>query len=713
MSDKKQSNKPSNKKGNKKPPETRRPWSFLFWFLLISGLMLVYTMDSESMGKEEQHTVKDLRRDLNRGIVDQVVYNSGDEQFVWTVAGEGTERGTAKKRTAYYSSKDGIAPDLRDLIDKNTKKGLIEEPPSMWLYFLGQLLPWVILGLLFYFLFFRQMRGGGSGGLFNFGKSKAQMVSPENIEKTFADVAGVEEAKEELAEIVDFLKDPSRFTSLGGRLPHGVLLNGPPGTGKTLLAKAIAGEAGVPFFTISGSDFVEMFVGVGASRVRDLFNQAKENSPSIIFLDEIDAVGRKRGSGLGGGHDEREQTLNAILVEMDGFGSDQGVIVIASTNRVDVLDPALLRPGRFDRHVAVSLPDLEGRKQILKVHAKKIKLSTDVDLEVIGQGTPGFSGADLENLLNEAALIAVREKKKAVDMTDLEAARDKVAFGKERKSSVFHEDDLRITAFHESGHALVSLNLPKATPLHKVTIIPRGNFLGAAFYFPDRDETHRTREFFETAMTVAYGGRVAEELIFGDITAGAANDIQQATNIARSMVMKWGMSEKVGPVNFQNEEERMFLGGEISKSRTHSEATANLIDDEVRGLIDRAFKKAKSIIEENQEALTRIAEHLLTYETLSADEVRTLANGGDLDRKPPSVQAIRMIRRGQKKPDEPISEEKADDNDNNELTEKKKHGDAVVEQESGRIIPGMAIPDDSDEQKKDKGDSDKETPPDA
>lgn len=626
----------SPQKGKKNRPsgqEPRKPtWGILFWVSLAILLFSVLNAQEGQLNEAEvRPTLKDLRKDLERLHVERVIMTNGD--VTWKMAPDGLPADVPPSKTAVLLT--DLPDDLVKLIDEKVERGLEHRPPSFWSNMLMAWGPWLIFMLLFYFIFLRQLRGGGGGGLFNFGKSKARLVSPDLINKTFKDVAGVDEAKEELSEIVEFLKDPGKFTKLGGRLPRGVLLNGPPGTGKTLLAKAIAGEAGVPFYSISGSDFVEMFVGVGASRVRDLFQQAKENSPSIIFLDEIDAVGRKRGSGLGGGHDEREQTLNAILVEMDGFGSDDGVIVVASTNRIDVLDPALLRPGRFDRHVSVGLPDIEGRKAILGVHARKIKMHDDVNIEVVAQGTPGFSGAELENLLNEAALIAVAKGKNAVEMDDIEAARDKVAFGKEKKSQVIHADDLRNTAYHECGHALVSLKMPKATPLHKLTIIPRGNALGAAFYFPERDEMSLTKRQLLTKISIAYGGRIAEEIFFGDVTTGASNDIQQATNIARRMVAEWGMSDRMGLLNYEAGEDRMFLGGEISKSNAYSDETAKMLDEEVTKIMKACYEEARQVIEENKDVMERIAEKLLVYETLSGAEVRTIMEGGEMDRKPP------------------------------------------------------------------------------
>ncbi len=468
-----------------------------------------------------------------------------------------------------------------------------------------------------------------------FGKSKARMLTEKSGRITFEDVAGIDEAKQELEEIVDFLKDPQKFQRLGGKIPKGCLLVGPPGTGKTLLARAIAGEANVPFFTISGSDFVEMFVGVGASRVRDMFEQGKKNAPCIIFIDEIDAVGRHRGAGLGGGNDEREQTLNQLLVEMDGFESNEGVILIAATNRPDVLDPALLRPGRFDRQVVVPNPDILGREKILKVHMKKVPLAPDVNARTIARGTPGFSGADLANLVNEAALLAARATKRVVTMADFEAAKDKVLMGAERRSMVMSEDEKELTAYHEAGHALVTIHMPKTDPLHKVTIIPRGRALGVTMSLPERDKLSQSEMQLKSLLAVMYGGRVAEELIFGkdNITTGAGNDIQQATNYARRMVTEFGFSEKLGPLRYADNEEEVFLGHSVARQKNMSDATAALIDDEVRTLIDHAENEARRIIGEHRDELETIAQGLLEFESLSGDEVDQLLRGEEIVRK--------------------------------------------------------------------------------
>jgi len=499
----------------------------------------------------------------------------------------------------------------------------------------GVLISWFpMLLLIGVWIFFMRQMQGGSGKAMGFGKSKARMLTEKHGRVTFDDVAGIDEAKQELEEVVDFLKDPQKFQRLGGKIPKGCLLVGPPGTGKTLLARAIAGEANVPFFTISGSDFVEMFVGVGASRVRDMFEQGKKNAPCIIFIDEIDAVGRHRGAGLGGGNDEREQTLNQLLVEMDGFEANEGVILIAATNRPDVLDPALLRPGRFDRQVVVPNPDILGREKILKVHMNKVPLAPDVDAKVIARGTPGFSGADLANLVNEAALLAARWGKRMVTMAEFESAKDKVLMGTERRSMVMTEEEKKLTAFHEAGHALVALNVPKHDPLHKVTIIPRGRALGVTMSLPERDRYGMSRIEMESRIAMAFGGRAAEDIVFGseNITTGAGNDIQQATNMARKMVTEFGFSDKLGPLRYSDNQEEVFLGHSVAQQKNVSDDTARIIDEEVRAIVEKAEKKAYEILNEKRDALDRIADALLEYETLSGDEVKALVNGEDIHR---------------------------------------------------------------------------------
>ena len=524
-------------------------------------------------------------------------------------------------------------PDVTKVLDnKGVSYNYKEVKNADWLSLAINSLPFILLIAIWIF-FMRQMQAGGNKAL-SFGKSRARLLTAQQKKATFKDVAGIDEAKEELYEIIDFLKDPQKFQKLGGRIPKGVLLVGPPGTGKTLLARAIAGEANVPFFSISGSDFVEMFVGVGASRVRDLFEQGKKNAPCIIFIDEIDAVGRHRGAGLGGGHDEREQTLNALLVEMDGFESNEGVILIAATNRPDVLDPALLRPGRFDRRVVVPRPDVRGREEILRVHTRKVPISDDVDLSVIARGTPGFSGADVANLVNEAALWAARQNRKLVMMADFEMAKDKVLMGVERKSMLLSDEEKKNTAYHEGGHALVAAMTPGADPLHKVTIIPRGMALGLTMQLPIDDKHTYTRDFLEAQLAVLMGGRAAEEIFLNHVTTGAGNDIERATEIARQMVCEWGMSS-LGPLTFGKKEEQIFLGREIAQHRDYSEDTAIKIDGEVRQIVTTGYQKARNILETNRDTLERIAKALLDREVLDANELKLLMEGKPLPEKMP------------------------------------------------------------------------------
>lgn len=530
------------------------------------------------------------------------------------------------------------APTGANIVDKLLAKNvkIVAQPydgetPSLWSIFLSWSPMLIFLGV---WIFFMRQMNAGSGRAMGFGRSKARLLNEKLGKVTFEDVAGIDEAKQELQEIVEFLKDPQKFQKLGGKIPKGVLLVGPPGTGKTLTARAVAGEANVPFFTISGSDFVEMFVGVGASRVRDMFEQGKKNAPCIIFIDEIDAVGRHRGAGLGGGNDEREQTLNQLLVEMDGFEANEGVILIAATNRPDVLDPALLRPGRFDRQVVVPNPDILGREKILKVHMRKVPLASDVDPRVIARGTPGFSGADLANLVNEAALMAARANKVAVDMDDLEAAKDKVMMGTERRSMVMTDRERELTAYHEAGHALVGLNVPQSDPLHKVTIIPRGRALGLTMNLPERDKYSQTRTELESRIALLFGGRVAEEIIFGpdNVTTGAGNDIMQATKVARHMVMEYGMSDKLGPVRYNANEQEIFLGHSVAQQQNVSEATAQIIDEEVRRLIEAGEKTAHDILTSKINDLHKIAKALLEFESLSGEDVKSLLRGEEIKR---------------------------------------------------------------------------------
>ncbi len=542
------------------------------------------------------------------------------------------------KQTTPFRTKARLTEQMENKLVNDLKDQFkVNEPSTIWTSLIISVLPILVIAVLIWFFFIRQIKMAGKGAL-SFGKSKARLLAKERNKTTFKDVAGIDEAIAEVSELVEFLKDPKKFQRLGGRIPKGVLMVGPPGTGKTLLAKAIAGEADAAFFSISGSDFVEMFVGVGASRVRDMFEQARKNTPCLIFIDEIDAVGRSRGHGLGGGNDEREQTLNALLVEMDGFDTQEGIIIIAATNRPDVLDPALLRPGRFDRQVTVNLPDVRGREAILKVHAKNVKLAPAVDLSVIARGTPGYSGAELANLLNEAALLAASTNKKAVGMKELEEARDKVRWGRERRSLAMTDEDKKYTAWHEAGHALVNVVLEHTHPLHKVTIIPRGQSLGSTMSLPKTDVLSRRRKEMLDILAVMMAGRIAEEIVSGDISTGAAGDIQQATNMARAMVMQWGMSERLGMVQYGDDDEYVFLGREMARAKVYSEFTAQEIDREVKRLIDDAYKVAKDIITTNGEKLELIAKSLLEYETLEGAQVEEIVRTGKFTPPPPAPQ---------------------------------------------------------------------------
>ncbi|MCD4762657.1 MAG: ATP-dependent zinc metalloprotease FtsH, partial [Desulfobacterales bacterium] len=571
------------------------------WLVITLMMIMLYNLFNQQQLPESKISYTDFLAMVDEERIEGVVIQ-GQELFVTDIN---------RNRFKVF------APQDSDLIKILRQKGVAinAKPPSESPWYMSLLVSWlpmiVLIGIWIFFM--RQMQAGGGKAL-SFGKSRARLQSDQAPKVTFEDVAGIDEAKEELGEIIDFLREPKKFTRLGGRIPKGVLLMGPPGTGKTLLARAIAGEAGVPFFSISGSDFVEMFVGVGASRVRDLFVQGKKNAPCIIFIDEIDAVGRHRGAGLGGGHDEREQTLNQLLVEMDGFESNEGVILISATNRPDVLDPALLRPGRFDRQVFVSLPDIKGREEILKVHMKKTPIASDVSPIILSKGTPGFSGADLENLVNEAALLGAKRNKEKVDMADFEDAKDKVYMGLERKSKVVREEDRKVTAYHEGGHALVSRFLPEADPVNKITIIPRGRAAGITWFLPE-ERDFKFKDQLENELTVSFGGRVAEDIIFNRISTGAANDIKQATDIAQKMVRSWGMSEELGPLSYGKGEEQIFLGREISHPRDYSEETARKIDEEVTILIKNSYKRAKEILGENIDILHKLAELLLEKET--------------------------------------------------------------------------------------------------
>jgi len=591
--------------------------NLLLWATISLVLILLFNMFNQPQEQQQKLTYTQLLDRIEQGEV-MAVKIKGQE-----VSGVTFD----DQRFVSYHPDD---PNFVELLLRNNVQ-VEAEPEAEGSMLMTVFISWfpILLLIAVWIFFMRQMQGGG-GKAMSFGKSKAKMVVQDDTRVTFSDVAGVDEAKDELTEVVDFLSDPKKFTRLGGRIPKGVLLVGSPGTGKTLLARAVAGEAGVPFFSISGSDFVEMFVGVGASRVRDLFVQGKKNAPCLIFIDEIDAVGRQRGAGLGGGHDEREQTLNQLLVEMDGFESNEGVILIAATNRPDVLDPALLRPGRFDRQVVVPNPDLTGRKRILEVHSRKIPLAQGVDMEVIARGTPGFSGADLENLVNEAALHAAKKNKDQVSMEDFEDAKDKVLMGKERRSLILSEEEKKTTAYHEAGHTLVAKLLPGTDPIHKVSIIPRGRALGVTMQLPEDERHNYSKTYLENNLSVLLGGRVAEELVFNQMTTGAGNDIERASKMARKMVCEWGMSETLGPLAFGGRGEEVFLGREFVQHKEYSEDTAKLIDSEVKRIVQDAYDRAKLFLKDNMDVLHRISEALLDRETLTGEEVEQLMRGEEL-----------------------------------------------------------------------------------
>jgi cell division protease FtsH len=589
--------------------------NLILWLVIAVVLMMVFNGFNSQTTASAQTDYTTFLKEVERGNVREVTI---DERVI---TGRYTNGEQFETIMSVYDSK--LVDDLRSADVKQF--GVKPESPSLLSTIFISWFPMLLLiGVWIFFM--RQMQGGGGRGAMSFGKSKARLLSEDQIKTTFADVAGCDEAKEDVSELVDFLRDPSKFQKLGGKIPKGVLMVGPPGTGKTLLAKAIAGEAKVPFFTISGSDFVEMFVGVGASRVRDMFEQAKKSSPCIIFIDEIDAVGRQRGAGLGGGHDEREQTLNQMLVEMDGFEGHEGIIVIAATNRPDVLDPALLRPGRFDRQVTVGLPDIRGREQILKVHMRKVPIGDDVEPALIARGTPGFSGADLANLVNEAALFAARTNKRVVSMEQFDRAKDKILMGSERKTMVMSEEEKQNTAFHEAGHCIVGRLVPKHDPVYKVSIIPRGRALGVTMYLPEQDKYSSSREELESRIATLFGGRIAEEITLGKagVTTGASNDIERATDIARKMVTQWGLSEKMGPMLYAEEEGEVFLGRSTSKSNHMSDETAKAIDSEVRDLIDRNYQLAEKILNENMDILHSMKDALMKYETIDAKQIDDL-----------------------------------------------------------------------------------------
>ena len=600
--------------------------NLILWLVIAVVLMSVFQSFSPSESSRSQTDYTTFLREAEQGNIREVrINNSGEIR--------GTKRSGETFQTFVPYFDDKLVSDLV----KNDVR-VYGEPPEEQSLLTSIFISWFPMLLLIgvWIFFMRQMQGGGGRGAMSFGKSKARLLGEDQIKTTFADVAGCDEAKEDVSELVDFLRDPSKFQKLGGKIPKGVLMVGPPGTGKTLLAKAIAGEAKVPFFTISGSDFVEMFVGVGASRVRDMFEQAKKAAPCIIFIDEIDAVGRQRGAGLGGGHDEREQTLNQMLVEMDGFEGHEGIIVIAATNRPDVLDPALLRPGRFDRQVVVGLPDIRGREQILKVHIRKVPVADNVEPSVIARGTPGFSGADLANLVNEAALFAARGNKRLVSMEEFEKAKDKIMMGSERKSMVMSEPEKEMTAYHEAGHAIVGRLVPEHDPVYKVSIIPRGRALGVTMYLPEQDRVSHSKQHLESMISSLFGGRIAEAVIYGDdkVTTGASNDIERATEIARKMVTQWGLSSKMGPMLYAEDEGEVFLGKSMSKATNMSDDTARAIDAEIKSLIDRNYERAQKILEDNIDILHSMKDALMKYETIDAKQIDDLMNRTDV--RPPA-----------------------------------------------------------------------------
>ena len=619
------------------------PRTYILWIAILAAipLLVVFRNNSSNQGMELTQPIFMQKVESNLITSATIIY---DPQYTGLQKIRGKFLKTepdgkpsldkdGNKVEVPFTAQVRLPPNLEEKLLYSGKYET-KQPNTVLLGVAYSLFPILVIGLLIWFFFIRQIKMAGKGAL-SFGKSKARMLSKEKNKTTFKDVAGVEEAKEEVAELVEFLKDPKKFQKLGGRIPKGILMVGAPGTGKTLLAKAIAGEADAAFFSISGSDFVEMFVGVGASRVRDMFEQARKNTPCLIFIDEIDAVGRSRGHGLGGGNDEREQTLNALLVEMDGFDTQEGIIIIAATNRPDVLDPALLRPGRFDRQITVNLPDVRGREAILKVHARNVKLDPSVDLAVIARGTPGYSGAELANLLNEAALLAARNNRKSVGMSELEEARDKVRWGRERRSMAMTDEDKKFTAWHEAGHALVNVMLKHTHPLHKVTIIPRGQALGATMYLPKQDILNRRRKEMLDIIAVTMAGRIAEEIVSEDISTGASGDIQQATTMARAMVTQWGMSDKLGMVQYGENNEYVFLGREMTRGKEYSEQTAQEIDTEVKRIIDEAYNVARTLIDQNRDKLEMIANCLLEYETLEGFQVEEIVRTGNFTPPPP------------------------------------------------------------------------------
>jgi len=629
--------------------------NILLWVVIAVVLMSVFNSFGPKVAPTAQMSYSQFLQDAKQGRIKQVTIDGR------TIQGR-TDSG---ERFTTYSPETDNSPMIGELLNHGVE--IEGQPPEKQGLLMQIFISWfpmlLLIGIWVFFL--RQMQGGGAGrGAMSFGKSRARMMGEDQIKVTFADVAGVDEAKEEVVELVEFLRDPSKFQKLGGKIPRGVLMVGSPGTGKTLLAKAIAGEAKVPFFSISGSDFVEMFVGVGASRVRDMFEQAKKHAPCIIFIDEIDAVGRHRGAGLGGGHDEREQTLNQLLVEMDGFEGNEGIIVIAATNRPDVLDPALLRPGRFDRQVVVPLPDVRGREQILKVHMRKVPLSDNVKPSVIARGTPGFSGADLANLVNEAALFAARANKRDVDMDDFEKAKDKIMMGAERKSMVMSEEEKKLTAYHEAGHAIVGRLVPAHDPVYKVSIIPRGRALGVTMFLPEGDRYSFSKQRLESQISSLFGGRIAEAVIFGPdfVTTGAQNDIERATDIARNMVTKWGLSDRLGPLTYSEDDGEVFLGRSVTRHKNVSDETAHVIDEEIRTVINRNYQRSEGLLRDNLDKLHAMADALIKYETIDSEQIDDIMAGrpprepvdSSTDQEPPTGEPVSLDKDKDRRGEKPI-----------------------------------------------------------
>ncbi|VGO15965.1 ATP-dependent zinc metalloprotease FtsH [Pontiella desulfatans] len=626
MADDKQQKEPKGNKPGKKGPPPMPMRGLAISFLMMAVFLTVLHLFSNNSQKSNEIEYTDFVNMVKNGRVSKVdiAHDGAGNHYVSGESMDINESGTTQFRTEII-----LTEKLMEMLEDNGVQVKVKRPKTMLVSILANIVPFILIFGIIYFIFIRQMKNAGRGAM-SFGKSRAKLLTQDKNKITFKDVAGVDEAKEELAEVVEFLKDPKRFQKLGGKMPKGVLLSGSPGTGKTLLAKAVAGEADVPFFTISGSDFVEMFVGIGASRVRDMFEQGKKNAPCIIFIDEIDAVGRSRFSGIGGGHDEREQTLNALLVEMDGFDTQEGIIIVAATNRPDVLDPALLRPGRFDRQVVVDLPTLEGREQILKIHSRNVRLSDQVDLKRSARGTPGFSGADLANLVNEAALLASRRGADFVEQEDMEEARDKVMWGRERRSHVLDPEEKKLTAYHEAGHAIAMYKTPECEPIHKVTIIPRGRALGATMSLPEKDRYTQSQKRLEADLVALMGGRAAEEMIFEDVTTGAHNDIERSTMIARAMVCEYGMSKLLGPQNLGSHNQPVFLGQGISGAHEHSEETSQKIDQEVQRILAEAYDKCMKILTDNREQLVALSELLIEREVLDFAEVDSIMKTGKL-----------------------------------------------------------------------------------